>query len=142
MSRRRFFVGDPGHGGASDLGDIEWFRTDATPMTESDWQSGYARTLTVFLNGDAIPEPDNLGRRITDDHFLLLSNAHTQPVTFTLPPQKYGLEWKLELDTSTGAKTRTDPWQAAATHSVQGHTVIVLSTSSVPEEEKVSVQAA
>ena len=39
----------------------------------------------VFLNGDAIPEPDAMGRRISDDHFVLLFNAHTEPIDFTLP---------------------------------------------------------
>ncbi|HYP46667.1 MAG TPA: glycogen debranching protein GlgX [Propionibacteriaceae bacterium] len=131
--RRRFFVGDPHHGGASDLGDIEWFRTDATPMTESDWQSGYANTLTVFLNGDAIPEPDNLGRRITDDHFLLLFNAHSEPVNFTLPPERYGLEWELHLQTDHLEETH---WKAGSTHTVDSFSVTVLSALAVPEEEK------
>ncbi len=56
--RRRFFAGDAAHGGKSDLGDIEWFSSDGTEMDELDWRNGYARTLMVFLNGQAIPEPD------------------------------------------------------------------------------------
>jgi glycogen operon protein len=135
--RRRFFVGDPGHGGASDLGDIEWFNTDGHHMTEADWQSGYARTLTVFLNGDAIPEPDNLGRRISDDHFLMLFNAHSEPVEFTLPPETYGLEWQLELQTDDIDEPR---WKAASTHLVEPHSVVVLSAVAVPEEEKVAAK--
>jgi glycogen operon protein len=136
--RRRFFVGDPGHGGASDLGDIEWFRTDATPMTEQDWSSGYARTLTVFLNGDAIPEPDNLGRRITDDHFLLLFNAHTQPVTFTLPPENYGRAWELQLQTDDLDETH---WKAGSTHTLDPHSVTVLSAVAVPEAERAAASS-
>jgi hypothetical protein len=31
-----------------------------------------------------------------------------------------------------------EPWQAGSSHSVESHTVVVLSTSSVPEEEKVA----
>ena len=46
-------------------------------MDEGDWNSGFARSLMVFLNGDAIPELDHMGRRISDDHFLLLFNAHS-----------------------------------------------------------------
>ena len=73
--RRRFFAGDAAHGGRSELGDIEWFKPDGAPMDEGDWNSGFARSLMVFLNGDAIPELDHMGRPIYDDHFLLLFNA-------------------------------------------------------------------
>lgn len=83
LRRRRFFGGDAQHGGQSTLGDIEWLRTNGTQMDDADWRTGYARTLTVFLNGDAIPESDQLGRPIADDHFLLMFNAHREPVTFT-----------------------------------------------------------
>ena len=38
--------------------------------------TGYAKSLEVFLNGDAITEPGPRGERIRDDSFLLLFNAH------------------------------------------------------------------
>ena len=41
--------------------------------------------MTVFLNGDAIAEPDARGERIIDDSFLLLFNAHHEAVDFALP---------------------------------------------------------
>ena len=44
-------------------------------MTDGDWAAGFAKSLMVFLNGDAISEPDPRGERITDDSFLLLFNA-------------------------------------------------------------------
>jgi len=53
----------------------------------------------VFLNGDAIPEPDALDRRMTDNHFLLMFNAHSEPVDFTVPPEEYGVEWLVHLQT-------------------------------------------
>jgi isoamylase len=136
--RRRFFKGDAAHGGESDLGDIEWFNTEGTLMKESDWQSGYARTLMVFLNGDAIPEPDALGRRISDDHFLLMFNAHSDPVDFVVPPPAFGLEWTVRLDTSVRELSEVDElsWKAGSAHPVESHSVVVLSTTAVPEEEK------
>src|SRR6476661_1536079 len=87
--RRRFFAGDAAHGGKSDLGDIEWLKPDGNFMEEEDWNSGFARSMMVFLNGDAIPEPDSAGRRITDDHFLLLFNAHTEKIDFHLPSRGF-----------------------------------------------------
>jgi isoamylase len=141
--RRRFFVGDADHGGESELGDIEWFSAGGSLMDESDWSGGYARTLMVFLNGDAIPEPDALGRRISDDHFLLMFNAHSDPVDFVVPPPEYGLDWVVRLDTSVGDPQEIDErsWKAGSTHSVESHSVVVLSTTAVPEESKVASQS-
>jgi len=135
LRRRRFFAGDAQHGGQSTLGDIEWLRTDGTQMDDGDWSTGYARTLTVFLNGDAIPESDQMGRPITDDHFLLIFNAHQEPVTFTTPPREYGTNWRIRLDTATGNVDPADakPWTARSKHSIPAHTMVVLSTSTVPE---------
>ena len=53
LRRRRFFAGDARHGGKSSIGDIEWFKPDGSPMDDDDWNSGFARSVMVFLNGDA-----------------------------------------------------------------------------------------
>ena len=53
----------------------------------------------MFLNGDAISEPDPRGERITDDRFLLLFNAGADTVTFTLPEGRYGADWQVYIDT-------------------------------------------
>jgi isoamylase len=54
----------------------------------------------MFLNGDAITDTDGRGQRIVDDSFIVYFNAHDQPIEFTLPTSRYGVEWRLELDTS------------------------------------------
>ena len=126
--RRRFFAGDAAHGGKSDLGDIEWLSSDGTEMDELDWRNGYARTLMVFLNGQAIPEPDPHGQRILDSDFLLLFNAHSAPVEFALPPAQYGATWRIRLDTTTAEPSSVDQpdWLAATTHAVAGRSIVVL----------------
>ena len=126
--RRRFFAGDAAHGGKSDLGDIEWFSSDGTEMDELDWRNGYARTLMVFLNGQAIPEPDPHGQRSIDSDFLLLFNAHSGPVDFALPPAAYGLQWRIRLDTTVPEPVGADHtgWSAASTHAVAGRSIVVL----------------
>src|ERR671910_583935 len=141
--RRRFFGGDAKHGGESELGDIEWFKPDGSPMDEADWNSGFARSLMVFLNGDAIPEPDRMGRRITDDHFLLLFNAHIEAIKFTVPPAKFGDEWTVRLNTATGVVDGRDGprWLADSAHLVEGQSMVVLSTSVVPPEERAAAQS-
>jgi isoamylase len=126
--RRRFFAGDAAHGGKSDLGDIEWFSSDGTEMDEDDWRNGYARTLMVFLNGQAIPEPDPHGQRILDSDFLLLFNAHSGPVDFALPPAPYGAEWHIRLDTTVAEPVSAEQlgWLAATTHAIAGRSIVVL----------------
>ena len=69
-------------------------------MTGGDWEVGYAKSLMVFLNGEAISEPDRHGRQITDDSFLLLFNAHDGDLGFKLPPARFGGMWFRVLDTA------------------------------------------
>ena len=97
--RRRFLAGDSEKGGRSEIGEIEWFRPDATTMEESDWTTVYARSLMVYYNGSAIGEPDVRGEDIHDDDALLLFNADTTEQTFTIPEAKYGGAWVDVLDT-------------------------------------------
>ncbi|MCK2221760.1 glycogen debranching protein GlgX [Actinomadura sp. ATCC 31491] len=93
--RRRFFYGKPVRG----LSDIAWLTPSGEEMTDGDWNVGYAKSLAVFLNGDAITEPDRRGRPIRDDSFLLLFNAHHDTIKFTLP-KDYGEMWHTEIDTA------------------------------------------
>jgi glycogen operon protein len=97
--RRRWFEGRPIRGGALD--DMGWFTPEGSEMTDDDWDVGYARSLTVFLNGDAITAPGPHGEHVTDDSFLLLSNAHDEPVTFVVPEGLGGDVWRIEIDTAT-----------------------------------------
>jgi isoamylase len=104
FTRRRFFEGEPiFRGGLSDIG---WFRPDGAEMTDEDWKTGYAKSLTVFLNGDALPDPDPRGRRVVDDSFLLLYNGHHDNVQFILPGREYGRRWLTEFDTASTAADR------------------------------------
>jgi glycogen operon protein len=68
-------------------------------MTEEDWKQGYVRCLGVRLAGDRIEEKDHLGNSIHDDTFLLLINAHHEPIRFTLPSHPANVKWHLVLDT-------------------------------------------
>ncbi|MER5351235.1 glycogen debranching protein GlgX [Kitasatospora sp. NPDC002551] len=107
--RRRFFHGRPvpgraaGEGGGGgeyeDLTDIAWFTPGGEEMTKRNWGASYAKSLTVFLNGYAISEPDRRGGRIVDDSFLLMFNAHFEPLEFTVPAG-HGQEWQVVVDTA------------------------------------------
>ena len=99
--RRRFFAGAPERGGESDLRDIAWLDPSGTHMSDAQWQEAFARSVAVFLNGDAIAEPDLRGEEVVDDSFLVLFNGAPESVTFTLPNQDYGQEWTVVLDTDS-----------------------------------------
>ncbi len=103
--RRRFFHGRPVSGTHDDLTDIAWFTAAGEEMTDEDWRVSYAKSLTVFLNGYAISEPDPRGERITDDSFLLLFNAGASGLDFTVPVN-HGREWQVVVDTA-------QPWAIA-----------------------------
>ncbi|MFG6191173.1 glycogen debranching protein GlgX [Nonomuraea sp. JJY05] len=97
FQRRRFF-----HGRHPDDGkrDLVWLTPGGTEMTAGDWHIGYAKSLMVYLNGEAITEPGPRGERIVDDSFLLLINAHHENMSFTLPGEECGTGWVPVLDTS------------------------------------------
>ncbi|MCK9928225.1 glycogen debranching protein GlgX [Frankia sp. Mgl5] len=118
--RRRFFQGESirgsaggedGAGGrpdgaaAVDLAakDIVWLRPDGSEMSDTDWESGTARSLGCFLNGHGIPDPNALGEAIIDDSFLLFFNAHHEPIQFRVPPVDFGTTWEIIVDTRSSS---------------------------------------
>jgi isoamylase len=102
--RRRFFEGEPIRSG-DEVRDIAWLTPAGKEMNHHDWGAEFGKSIAVFLNGDAIPEPDARGERVVDDSFLLCFNAHSHAVDFVIPPGDYGTEWTAVLDTTdaTGA---------------------------------------
>ncbi len=123
--RRRFFAGSADHGGQSELGDIAWFQPSGEPMGESAWSDDEARTVMVFLNGQAIPSADSRGRRVLDDDFLVVFNADHQEDSFVLPQKEWGEHWVAEID--TGVDIVDVEWhQAGSELKVQPRSLIVL----------------
>ncbi|MET9291485.1 glycogen debranching protein GlgX [Streptomyces sp. NPDC003077] len=97
--RRRFFHGRPVEGTHDDLSDIAWFTPEGEEMRQRDWQAAHAKSLSVFLNGNAITEPGPRGEPITDDSFLLMFNAHDEEKEFTVPVN-HGRQWQAVVDTA------------------------------------------
>jgi glycogen operon protein len=82
-------------------------------MTRRNWQDRDARALGVFLNGREIGRQTPEGERVEDDSFLLLLNAHHEPVVFTLPPRRFGARWAVELATAKPERRDEGPTAAA-----------------------------
>ncbi|HZE18172.1 MAG TPA: glycogen debranching enzyme, partial [Mycobacterium sp.] len=95
-------------------------------MTHEDWGGGFGECVAVFLNGDAIPEPDGRGQRIVDDSFLLCFNAHENLVEFVAPDDDYALQWTAELDTNEPTGAADLVVKAGEKISVPGRSLLVL----------------
>ncbi|WP_405145171.1 glycogen debranching protein GlgX [Sphaerisporangium sp. NBC_01403] len=123
--RRRFFFGRAVRGSGDELTDIAWLTPSGQEMADADWHNGYARSLCVFLNGEAITEPDRRGRRVVDDSFLLMFNAHHDIIRFTIP-KDFGEVWVPEIDTAVPITIDSKLYRAGEEVPVAGRSVRVL----------------
>ncbi|MFW5933921.1 MAG: glycogen debranching protein, partial [Actinomycetota bacterium] len=96
--RRRFFEGQPPRG--ERFVDIAWLTPDGQLMSDEHWNSASAKSLQIFLNGDGLASHDDRGELVTDDSFLLLLNAHSQPLTFKCPSEGPAANWLVVFDTT------------------------------------------
>ena len=80
--------------------DISWLQPTGERMSGEDWQVGYARTLTVVLNGSALNERDQYGRPLTDSSFALFFNASELPATCRVPGRRAKTRWERVFDTA------------------------------------------
>ena len=124
--RKRFFTGrHVKRAEGEPLRDVEWMSTDASAMTEQDWDVDYVKSIGMFLNGDGIRARDARGQDISDANFLLYFNASEEGVTFELPSAEYGAHWDLVLDTAIPIAPEGNVL-AGESITVGGRSVIVL----------------
>ena len=98
--------------------DITWLSPAGTEMTEEQWRDGNARCTGLMLNERAV------GRASEATVLLILMNAHTDPVRFTLPPLSFGTDWQKIIDTADESGSETSP--APAQIDVAGHSLNLL----------------
>ena len=123
--RRRFFEGKPIRTG-DQVRDIAWLTPAGNEMTPEDWGSGLDKCVAVFLNGDAIPAPNERGERVVGDSFLLCFNAHSKAVDFVAPDDGYAEEWTAALDTADPSGAIDLVIKAGEKHSLQARSLLVL----------------
>jgi len=126
FQRRRWFLGRSVHG--ADVDDIGWFKPDGEQMTDDDWNNSLARSVGMYLNGEALPDPDSRGERIIDDSFYMLFNAHHEPMTFKLPQYAWGDRWAKVIDTNEPVPDLRNQrvFRAGEQIDIQAYSVIVL----------------
>jgi isoamylase len=120
LRRRRYLRGHPVHGRA----DLAWCKPDGAEMSDDDWDAGFARSVGLFHNGQAIADRDRRGQRVTGDSLLLLFSAHHEPISWTLPKQ-WGQCWELVLDTA-GTHPEGKLFNGGAALPVAGRSVVML----------------
>jgi glycogen operon protein len=128
--RRRWFHGRPLHGAGVE--DIAWLTPQGTAMTEEDWSTGFAKSLMVFLNGKAIAGRGPRGERIEDDSFLLLFNAHHEPVEFTVSSVGGEREWFARVDTATPELQWRPALEPGDRVTIEARSMLVLSNREQP----------
>ncbi len=130
--RRRFFNGRPvRQRGSAGVPDISWFRPDGSEMNDEDWDSGFGKSVAVYLNGHGIPDLDPRGQRVTDDSFVVCFNAHHEPIEFTAPPAEFGHSWQPVIDTAAAPGDEdAEPVAAEATLKVGARAIVVLQSVS------------
>ena len=101
FSRRRFLQGDTVT--ADGMREIIWLSPEGREMTEPEWGVPFARCLGLYLAGAAIERRDRRGRLVTDSNFVLLCNAHHEPIPFQLPEALAEKVWWTVLDTAAAA---------------------------------------
>jgi isoamylase len=95
--RPKFFQGKRVRG--SENKDVMWFNPGGNEMSDEEWASPFVRCLGMLVSGDANDIVDPRGEQVRDETFLLLINAHFEPIPFVLPGEEH-LEWELILDTA------------------------------------------
>ena len=99
LHRRRFFTGREPGDDSNMIPQVEWFDHTGSIMDMDDWQNTHAFSMMIYLNGSDIPEVDWYGNRMVDNDFIMIFNAHYEPIMFTLPDERYGRKWQLVVDT-------------------------------------------
>ena len=92
LRRRKYFQGRSIRGGG--VKDVAWLAPDGREMTDEAWNADFVRSLGMLLSGNAIEEVDERGEPIIGDTLLVLLNAHTDKVPFTLPPLDADQQWQ------------------------------------------------
>ena len=131
LRRRKFFQDRSIKG--SDVRDIAWYKASGEEFSAEDWGATWNRSLSLLLNGKTLDAMDENGNQMTDDSFLILINASSEGVEFTLAPPPNGNPWSYALNT----ENVEDPFEVMQVGDkviVGGRTFIMLSDGAARPE--------
>ena len=135
LHRRRFFSGRMPGDPVDKIPQAEWFDHTGSIMDMVDWQNTHAFSVMIYLNGSDIPEVDWYGNQMVDNDFILIFNAHYEPIQFTLPDERYGKKWKLVVDTHNPDGPVLN-YEAGFAITAQSRSFLLLMSDRKPEAER------
>lgn len=135
LHRRRFFSGRTSGDPVDKIPQAEWFDHTGSIMDMADWQNTHAFSVMIYLNGSDIPEVDWYGNQMVDNDFILIFNAHYEPIQFTLPDERYGKKWKLVVDTHNPDGPELN-YEAGFAITAQSRSFLLLMSDRKPEVER------
>ena len=137
--RRKWFQGQDIHG--SGVSDIGWFNPDGFETAETQWSLGFAKAITLFLNGQEIPLQGKQGERIIDSSFLLFFNAHYEAIEFFIPGKFSHEEWITVIDTTKPHLLESgNRYQGNVAVQVEARALVVLQTLS-NKDDNISINS-
>ncbi len=135
LHRRRFFSGRTPGDPVDKIPQAEWFDHTGSIMDMVDWQNTHAFSVMIYLNGSDIPEVDWYGNQMVDNDFILIFNAHYEPIQFTLPDERYGKKWKLVVDTHNPDGPELN-YEAGFAITAQSRSFLLLMSDRKPEAQR------
>jgi len=124
LRRRKYFQGRNIRGG--EVKDVAWLAPDGREMTDETWNADFVRSLGMMLNGSAIEEEDERGNPVLGDTLLLLLNAHSDDVPFTLPALDEKHQWRRVLDTGEAAAAGDRLFKPGGSYPLRGRSLALL----------------
>jgi len=122
LRRRKYFQGRSIRGG--EVKDLAWLAPDGREMTDEAWSADFVRSLGMLLNGSAIEEVNERGDAVICDTLLVLLNAHSDKVPFTLPSLDADQQWRRVIDTYE-PHSPDRAFKPGSRYPLQGRSVVV-----------------
>ncbi|MGQ9370587.1 glycogen debranching protein GlgX [Azospirillum sp. ST 5-10] len=120
LRRGRFLTG--AYNADLDVKDVRWLTPDATDMDQEHWHDPQARCLGMLMDGRA--QASGIRRPGMDATTLLVVNAHTDVVRFTLPEVAGGSMWRCMLDTNQPRRDETPRFDTGDAYEVTGRSLL------------------
>ena len=96
-------------------------------MSDEDWDSGFGKSIAVYLNGQGIPDLDGVVSGSPTTRSCCASTPTTSRSSSRLPPKEFGPAWVPVIytaDTTTAEEAK--PVTAGAKVTVDARAVMVL----------------
>jgi glycogen operon protein len=122
LRRNRFLNGE--YFEELEVKDVTWINADGSEMQNDQWGDANMRCFGMLLDGRA--PTTGLRQKGREATILLIVNAHTDAVNFTLPNTPGGGQWSLVIDTNQESIESDRSFEPSATYRVTSHSLLLL----------------